>query len=215
MDPTEKPRATVAIHAPARAFAIGTETALARLGYHLIRAEAAEHDHDDRSQFSIRIVDDRQLEEVPLESNGQAIPIILLAGHRGPVASDARAVGIVRRRARLNEVFALLQRALEANPRTVPRIPASLPARCTRGNHGWAGAIRSISEKGCLLHSTEPLVPDRRVDLCFALPRAGLLQIPAQPAHLDGKLAGLVFRDTSEQTRSAIAGYVTTQLTET
>jgi hypothetical protein len=214
MDSPENPRATIAIHAPARAFAVGTQTALARLGYHLVPAETAEHD-DNLSRLSIRIVDDRQLEQVPLESNGQAIPIILLTGHRGPLASDARAVGIVRRRARLNEVFALLQRALEARPRSVPRVPASLPARCTRDNHGWAGAIRSISEKGCLLHSTERLEPDRRVDLCFALPREGLLQIPAQPSYVDGKRAGLVFRDTSEQMRSAIAGYVTAQLTET
>lgn len=214
MDSRETPRATVAIHAPARSFAAGTETALGRLGYHLVRSETAELD-DDRSQPSIRIVDDRQLEKVPLEGNGQAIPIILLTGHRGTRASDARTVGMVRRRARLNEVYALLQRTLETTPRAVPRIPASLPARCTLGNHGWAGAIRSISEKGCLLHSIEPLEPDRRIDLYFALPSEGLLQIPAQPSYVDGKVAGIVFRDTSEQTRTAIADYVTAQLTET
>jgi len=211
MDSTESPRSTVAIHAPARAFAVGTQTALVRLGYNLVQEETPEEE-DDRCQPSIRIVDDRQLEKVPLENNGQAIPIILLTGHRGPLANDSRAVGVVRRRARVNELFALLQRALEPCPRSVPRIPASLPARCTRGNHGWVGAIRSISEKGCLLQSTENLEPDRRIDLCFALPREGLLQVPAQPSYMDGKVAGLVFRDTSEQTRSAIAGYVTSRL---
>lgn len=212
MDSRDNPRVTVALHAPAQAFATGTETALVRLGYHLVRAETAELD-DERSQPSIRIVDDRQLEKVPVEGNGQAIPIILLTGHRGPLASDARTVGTVRRRARLNEIFELLQHTLEATPRTVPRIPASLPARCTRGNHGWAAAIGSISEKGCLLLSTERLEPEERLDVCFALPREGLMQVPAQPSYVSGKRAGLVFRDTPEQSRSVIADYVNTQLT--
>jgi ornithine carbamoyltransferase len=41
------------------------------------------------------------------------------------------------------------------------------------------------------------------------------MQLPAQPSYVQGKLAGLVFRDTSERTRSAIASYVTSQLTAT
>ena len=196
MDPMETTRATVAIHAPARAFAHGTQSALVRLGYHLVSPETAAK-HSDGSRPAVRIVDDRQLEKLPLESDGPGSPIILLTGHRGPLASDSRAVGTVRRRARVNELFALLQRSLEPWPRTVPRIPASLPARCKRGNHSWAGAIHAISERGCLLESTERLEPDRRVDLCFALPKDGLVQIPAQPSYVHGKLAGLVFRDTS------------------
>ena len=95
----------------------------------------------------------------------------------------------------------------------MPRVPAALPARCTRGNHGWAAAIGSISEKGCFLLSTERLEPEERLDVCFALPREGLMQVPAQPSYVSGKRAGLVFRDTSEQSRSAIANYVNTQLT--
>lgn len=215
MDPAETARATVAVHAPARAFASGTQAALARLGYRLVPAEAAasqpEGGHECRP--AIRIVDDRQLESVPLECNGEAIPLILLTGHRGPLASDSRALGTVRRRAGLKELYALLQRALEPLPRSVPRVPAALPARCTRGNHGWAAAIRSISEKGCLLQSTQQLEPDQRVDLCFALPTEGLVHIPAQPLYVHGKQAGLAFRDASEQSRSAIASYVSTQLT--
>ena len=214
MDPAETPRATVAIHAPARAFAPGTQTAMVRLGYRLVTAEtAARHTEDgDPCRPTIRIVDDRQLESIPLESNGNGIPLILLTGHRGPLARDSRAVGAVRRRARVNELFVILQRALEPWPRTVPRVPAALSARCTRGNHGWAAAIRSISEKGCLLQSTEHLEPDKRLDLYFALPTAGLMQLPAQPLYLRGKQAGLVFRDASERSRSAIADYVTAQL---
>ena len=152
MDPMETTRATVAIHAPARAFAPGTQTALVRLGYHLVSAETAtKHSDGDWCRPAIRIVDDRQLEKLPLESDGPGSPIILLTGHRGPLASDSRAVGTVRRRARVNELF--------------------------------------------------------------ALPKEGLVQLPAQPSYVHGKLAGLVFRDTSERSRSAIANYVTAQLT--
>jgi hypothetical protein len=215
MASTDAPRVAVAIHAPARAFAPGTQTALVRLGYHLVSAETAtRHSGDDWCRPAIRIVDDREIEKVEPGGEEPGIPIILLTGQRGSFTDDSRTVGTVRRRARVNELFALLQRTLEPWPRTVPRIPAALPARCTHGNHGWAGAIRSISEKGCLLHSTERLEPEQPVDLCFALPREGLLQIPAQPSYLDGKLAGLVFHGTSEQSRSAIANYVNSQLTE-
>jgi hypothetical protein len=214
MDSVQTARVNVAIHAPARAFAPGVQTALVRLGYNLISAASADGDiaEEDWRRPAIRIVDDRQLEEVPLEGNGKRLPIILLTGHRGPLASDSRAVGTVRRRARVNELFALLQRALERWPRTVPRVGAALPARCIRGNHGWVGAIRSISEKGCLLQSTERMEPDRRLDLCFALPDQGLLRIAAQPSYVEGKRAGLVFRDNSERARAAIADYVATQL---
>ena len=215
MEPTATPRAIVAIHAPSRAFAPGTQTALGRLGYQLVSAETAgHHSEDDEScRPNIRIVDDRQLERVPLEGNGEGVPLILLTGHSGLLASDSRAVGTVRRRARIHELFTLLQRALEPWPRTVPRVAAALPARCKRGNHGWAAAIRSISEKGCLLLSTERLERDKRLDVCFALPSEGLMQLPAQPSYVSGKRAGLVFRDTSERSRSAIANYVDSQLT--
>lgn len=214
MDQGERPRATVAIHAPARAFAPGTRIALARLGYHLVTAEAAAQRSGEGSERRIiRIVDDRELESVPLEGSGDEIPLILLTGQRGRLAADPRVVGTVRRRAGVNDLFALLQRALERWPRSVPRIPAALPARCTRGNHGWAAAIRSLSEKGCLLLSTERLEPEGRIELCFALPRSGLVQLHAEPCHLDGKRAGLAFRDTSARSRSAIAEYVSSWLT--
>jgi hypothetical protein len=214
MESTATPRAIVAIHAPARAFAPGTQTALDRLGYQLVSAEVREPgEGDDSLRPQIRIVDDRQLERIPLEANGEGVPLILLTGHRGPLASDSRAVGTVRRRAQVYDLFTLLQRALEPWPRTVPRVAAALPARCRRGNHGWAAAIRSISEKGCLLLSTERLEPDKRLSVYFTLPSEGLMQLPAQPSYVNGKRAGLVFRDASERSRSAIANFVNSQLT--
>jgi hypothetical protein len=213
MDPTEAPRAIVAIHAPARAFATGTRTALTRLGYRLVPAESAGRADIDGCRPAIRLVDDRRLETLPIEGERAGIPIILLTGPRGPLAVAPPAVGTVRRRAGVNEVFALLQRALETRPRSAPRVSTALPARCTRGNHGWPAAIRSLSERGCLLHSTERLEPDKRVELCFALPRAGLMQLIAEPSHVRGKCAGLAFRDAPQRYRSEIASYVTAQLT--
>jgi len=214
MDSTEVPRAIVAIHAPARAFAPGTRAGLTRLDYHLISAEtAARQSHDERRRPAIRIVDDRQLETLPVEGDQTDTPIILLTGPRGPLPTAPPAFGTVRRRAGIGELFALLQRALESRPRSAPRVDTALPARCIRGNHGWPAAIRSLSEKGCLLHSTERLEPDKRLELYFALPQAGLMQLIAQPSHVRGKCAGLAFRSASERLRSAIADFVTTQLT--
>ena len=87
------------------------------------------------------------------------------------------------------------------------------PAAPRRGHDGHlpfggGGPFRPAQAR----RGRERLEPDRRLDLCFALPKQGLVQLPAQPSYLNGKLAGLVFRDTSEQSRSAIADYVTSQL---
>jgi hypothetical protein len=209
-------RLTVTVYAPARAFAPGVQTALVRLGYNLITPRTGEGQDDAWDGPlcpSIRIVDDREIDQVPLEAGPEALPMILLVGHRGPVVSDARAVGTVRRRARLGPLYEVLQRALERHPRSVPRAETTLPVRALRGERAWAGAIRSLSEKGCLVQGARGLEPDLRVDLCFPIPGTGLLTVPAQAADVreDGRTT-LVFRDACRTTRDAIAGYVTDQL---
>ncbi|MDX1650031.1 MAG: PilZ domain-containing protein [Myxococcota bacterium] len=208
-------RVTVTVHAPARAFAPGVQTALMRLGYNLITPRTAEELGEGAAalQPAIRIVDDRELDQVPLETGPEALPIVLLVGHRGPVVSDARAVGTVRRRAKLNPVYEVLQRALEHHPRSVPRAETTLPVRALRGERAWAGAIRSLSEKGCLVQGARGLEPDLRVDLCFPIPGTGLLTVPAQASDVrpDGRTT-LIFRDACQETRKTIAGYVVDQL---
>ena len=141
------PRVTVAVHAPPRAFAPGVQHALLRLGYNLVTPDAADALAREPGPLrpALRIVDDRQLDRAPLETGAGALPLVLLVGRGRLSASDARAVGSVRRRARLEPLFEVFQRTLEATPRSVPRAPTSLPVRALRGERAWAGAIRSLS----------------------------------------------------------------------
>lgn len=214
MERSPDPRVTVTVYAPARAFAPGVQTALTRLAYNLITPKTAEEQGAGSGPLSpaIRIVDDRELDQVPLETGPEALPIVLLVGHRGPVVSDARAVGTVRRRAKLEPLYDVLQRALERHPRSVPRAETTLPVRALRGERAWAGAIRQLSEKGCLVQGARGIEPDLRVDLCFPIPGAGLLTVPAQASDVRPDGATLVFRDACQETRKAIAGYVADQL---
>lgn len=205
-------RVTVTVHAPARAFAPGVQGALARLGYHLVPAAAQAEGSVGALRPAIRIVDDRELDRAPLEAGPAALPLVLLTGHRGPATTDARAVGTVRRRARLEPLFDILQRALERHPRSVPRAATALPVRALRGERCWAGAIRSLSEKGCLVQGARGLEPDLRVDLCFPIPGTGLITVPAQASQIRDDGHVLIFRDASREIRRAIAGYVASQL---
>ena len=201
-------RITVAVYAPATAFSPGTQNALVRLGYNLMRPRTAETENP-LLRPQIRIVDDRQLDQVPLEHD---LPMVLLTSTEHPDTVDARAVGTVPRQARLRALYEILQRVLEDHPRAVPRVDDAIPARATRDGHHWMGAIRSISEKGCLLQSFAELPSDLRVDLAFPLANRGNVTVPAQPSYRDGRLTGLVFRGTTETTRAAIGDYVASRL---
>jgi hypothetical protein len=114
----------------------------------------------------------------------------------------------VWRPAALRDLHALLQAALEAHPRSVPRVRTALPAKAVGRERGWAGAILSLSERGCLLRSRERLRSRRPLDLWFALPRDGLVHVLAEPRYAEGTCTGLVFRETSPECRAAIARYV-------
>lgn len=214
MEQPLEPRVTVAVYAPARAFAPGVQSALVRLGYNLITPTTAEGLSGENAPLrpTIRIVDDRELDGAPLEAGTDALPLVLLVGHRGPVTTDARAVGSVRRRAKLEPLFDVLQRALERHPRAVPRTETALPVRALRGERCWAGAIRSLSEKGCRVQGARGLQPDLRVELSFPLPGTGMITVPAQASQVRESEAILLFRDASAETRRAIAGYVADQL---
>jgi hypothetical protein len=212
-DQAPRSRPTLVVHASGQAFAPGAQNALVRLGYHLVSAATAERLLRQGSlRPLLRLVDDRQLQELPLEKPGTELPILLLTGTRGPLPCDARATGMVRRPARLRDLFPLLQRALEANPRGVPRVVDAIPARASREGRHWSGLIRSLSEKGCLLEGARDLERDLRVDLSFPLASRGVMRVQAQPAYEAGPGAGLVFRGASDLARSAIADYVSSRL---
>jgi hypothetical protein len=207
-----RPRITIAVYAPPTAFAAGAQSTLVRLGYNLLTPGTAGRQRGSQALLppALQIVDERLLDQLPLEDE-TPLPILLLIGPEGPPTSDARCVGSVRRRARAEELYAVLQRALEARPRGVLRIEDTIPAHCTRDGREWTGLIRSLSEKGCLLESAN-IEKDLRVDLRFPLANRGTVRVPAQTAYVQGKRAGLVFRGGSELSRVAIADYVSSRL---
>lgn len=201
----------MAVHAPDRAFAPGVQTALVRLGYNLISSRTASRQRTRGVlRPELRIVDDRELER--LGADRDELPTILLIGARSDTELSARLLGAVKRRARLSDLYRLLQEHLEEQPRSVPRVGDTLPARATRGVEAWTGAIRSISEKGCFLQSSAPLRSGSRVELCFPLARRGLVQLPAQPSYQNAEGTGLVFDGLPDSTREALADYVTARL---
>ncbi len=190
---------------PSRNFADGVWTALERLGYELMPAQA-------RAQApNVRIVVGGRLGRLSADATE---PVILFGGWQSRDRDDPRVVGIVRPPARLLDLYVLLQNAVETHPRAVPRIPASLPARSLRGGTESPGAILSLSERGCLLRSVESLPGDGSLRLQFALPGGGLIYTWANPCHQSGRETGLAFEGLAEYSRMAISEFVTSSLTQ-
>lgn len=207
---SQRERVTIAIHASDRAFAPGVQTALMRLGYNLISARTARRQHEQGILTpEVRIIEKRHLGKLDGTTD---LPMILVRGAREQIEDDGSLLGIVRKRARLADLYSLLQHHLEELPRSVPRVLETLPARATRGAESWTGAIRSLSEKGCLLQSTAPMRSDTRVEICFPLASKGLVQLPAELSYQSPEGIGLVFGDLPEETREAISDYVTSRL---
>jgi hypothetical protein len=207
MDAKAPTRLAVACHVSSSALAPGVRTGLERLGYRLVWGRSAA---GPGPVFlpAARIVDDRQLAKLPAEVDAGVPTIVLVTSRPATPLDDPRVVGAVWRPAALRDLYALLQTALETHPRAVPRVRAALPAKAVSGERGWAGAIVSLSERGCLLRSRQRLPSRRALDLWFALPRDGLVHVVAEPRYADGACTGLVFRETSADSRVAIVDYV-------
>jgi hypothetical protein len=209
MDHRGPSRIAVACYAPPGAFGPGCRSGLESLGYRLLGGRPlAVALRSDGFRPAIRVVDERLLGRVPEDPEGVRVPIILLTGRHPGRTSDPRVIGRTARPAKLALVYALLQRALEATPRRVPRVRAALPARAVCGAAGWAGAIVSLSEEGCLMRGRATATVTRPLDLWFALPEEGLIHVVAEASYQDRGHTGLVFREPSEDSRAAIADYV-------
>ncbi len=126
--------------------------------------------------------------------------------------ADPRIAGAVRRPAGMHELYRLIQQVTEDTPRSTPRVATHLPARCRRGGAEWGATVLSLSENGCLVRSPEPLLLGGRVDVSFALPHVGRLELEAETAYQLLPDLGLVFHATPASERAAIASYVTKTL---
>jgi hypothetical protein len=195
-------------HAPSEAYAPMTRAILAKLGYAVLVPEEFERVAGEAEVRPVlRIVDERQLAEVPEEQD--PLPIIVLAGRHGVTGADSRIVGAVRRPAGMHELFRLIQQVTEETPRTTPRIATHLMARCRKDGREWSATVLSLSENGCLLRSVEPMLLGSQLEVEFSLPRVGGLQLAAEMAYQLLPDVGLIFHAIPTQKRQAIGRFVT------
>ena len=214
MEARTLPQRLLVTHAGPEAYAPMARAILAKLGYQIVDpdeypAAAAELGLD---RPHLRLVDERTLADVETEEEDPPVPIVVLCGRHGVSGVDPRIVGAIRRPAGLHEIYRLVQQVLEDTPRSTPRVPTHLTARCRRNGREWRGAVLSLSENGCLLRSPETLLLGSRIALGFELPRSGAIEVDAEIAYQLVPDLGVVFNATSPGVREAIGGYVTAVL---
>ncbi len=194
-------------HARAEAYAPMTRVILGKLGYLILMPDELESiEGAEEIRPLVRLLDERQLAEIPDELDG--VPIILITGRHGANGADSRIAAAVKRPAGMHELYRLIQQLTEDTPRSSPRVPTHIPVRCRRGEEEWSTAMLSISENGCLMRSPEPLNLGGRVALSFELPRAGRLELEAETAYQLLPDLGMIFHATRASDREAIKGYV-------
>jgi len=213
MDAPRLPNRLLVTHAAPEAFAPLARNILAKLGYRIVDPEDFEAAAAELGveRPDLRLVDERSLADTG-DDEDPPVPIVVLCGRHGVTGADPRVVGAIRRPAGLHEIYRLVQQVLEDTPRSTPRVPTHLPARCQRDGREWRGAVLSLSENGCLLRSPEPLLLGSRIGLGFELPRHGKLELDAEIAYQLVPDMGVVFNATSPSVREAIGAYVASAL---
>jgi hypothetical protein len=207
-----RPHHLIVSHASPDAYAPMTRPILAKLGYAILMPEEYESLGAVRTAGPpmLRIVDERQLAEVP--DDAISVPLIVLTGRHGVTGADSRIIGAVRRPAGMHELFRLIQQVTEETPRSTPRIPTHLHARCRRDDREWGCTVLSLSENGCLVRTPEPLLLGARVELSFSLPRTGAIALEAETAYQLVPDVGMIFHAIPARQREAIASFVTATL---
>jgi hypothetical protein len=193
----------IASHAAERDYAPFARSLLWKLGYAVLPAE-------ELPDPELRIVREERLAEV---AELPPLPIVLLTDRREPGSGDARVVGTVRCPAGVPPLYALFQAALEAEPRAVPRVPVSLPARASSGGNAFELEVRSISEAGCLLAGPKLPALDKTVDLAVEFPWGETLRVVAVVSYEQGGRVGAVFQGMTLASR-ARAGKLVERLLE-
>jgi hypothetical protein len=202
----------IASYVSPHAFAPRTRAALVGLGYRVVAASTRGRFDDDSWQPDLRIVDDRHFEKLPVEEYLPRTPVIVLSGARRREWRDSRVVGEITRPAGLTDLYPLIQKALEEHPRRAARAATQLPARCTRADRRWMGAIVSLSSAGCLFKTRSEMSPELDFNLLFPLPRGRMISTRARVKHCDGEQVGMSFTNPPDASRRAIAEFVAERL---
>jgi hypothetical protein len=204
----ELPQRILVSHAPPEAYAPMTRPILAKLGYAILMPEEFEQVAGGSKDLQpvVRIVDERQLGEVPDDSG--ALPIVVLTGRHGVTGADSRIAGAVRRPAGMHELYRLIQQVTEDTPRATPRVPTHLPVSCLKDGREWRAKVLSLSENGCLVRSPEPMLLGSHFEMIFVLPREGELRLEGEAAYQLVPDVGVIFHALPTSQRNAINRYV-------
>jgi hypothetical protein len=183
---------------------------LARMGYPIIPAQEWEElPSGERVRApDLRIVEERQLDQIPEDPAHARTPMIVLTGREGVGDDDTRIVGAIAKPAGLHELYRMIQQTIEDVPRSSPRVATHLLARCRHGEREWRGAVLSLSENGCLLRTPERLAMGSQIELAFDLPRVGTIETKAEPTYQLVPDTGLIFYRTPAASREAILSFV-------
>ena len=208
-----RPHHLIVSHAAPDAYAPMTRAILAKLGYAILLPEEYESLGAARGDETpiLRIVDERQLAEVP--DDAVALPLIVLTGRHGVTGADSRIVGAVRRPAGMHELFRLIQQVTEETPRSTPRVPTHLHARC-RTRRPRVGLHRALALRerlpGALARAAAARRARRaRASRCRAPARSRSRPRPPTSCVPD---VGMIFHAIPARQREAIAGFVTAAL---
>jgi len=212
VEPSQKFRKLIASYVSPHAFAPRTRAALVGLGYRVVAASTRGRFDNTSWQPDLRIVDDRHFDKLPAENYLPRTPVIVLSGATPRKWLDSRVVGEVSRPAHLAEIYPLIQNALEDHPRRAARTPTQLPARCTREESRWMGAIVSLSSTGCAFRTNSEMSPGLDFNLLFPLPRGRMVSTRARVMYREGSQLGMTFTNPPEPSSQAIAEFVTERL---
>jgi hypothetical protein len=183
---------------------------MAKLGYRVVgKATPVENAEPD-----LRIVDERDAVAPEKGADtGHPRPVILITGPAPGEFRDPNVVGWVQRPASISDLYPLLQTALEEHPRRSPRVDVGIPARCTRADRRWMGAVVSLSAHGCLMRSSVPMTPAQELNLVFPLSRENMFSTRVKVLHQRGDQVGLEFCNPAPSARTALSKFIESRLT--
>jgi hypothetical protein len=204
-------RGIIASHVPPEAFEPDACLALQNLGYEIVPAGAPSGVAGRPIRGDLRIVDEASLGRIA-DEDSEPVPSIILTREPAPLPADRRVVASLMRPARFQELYFAVQKAIEATPRSHPRIATALAARCAYGNRACTGIVLSLSEGGCLFRSADEPPQERETSLQFPLPDPGLISTRARHVGRRESDLGLEFRSLPPEFRTAISQYVMSRL---
>ncbi len=199
-------------YARPRAYLDKTQAILGRLGYQIIAesefSAARGGGAEPLAEPDLLIAEEERLEDVEKSEWVERIPLIALTGRARSPELDSRAVAVVKRPAGLHDLYRVLQALFEETPRTTPRVPTALYARCAYHGRPFEGELVSLSENGGLLRVSENLPLGSCFQLSVDLPTSGPIELRAEAAYRLAPNLGVVFSGLPSELRVAIGDFV-------